>query len=418
MASPTPSSARPFPLAVAVAAGAFAAGALCAVGLHGWVRRRHPGAFCDAPLPPTPVSAAELLEHVRALRAADEALRRQRGVEEVAVTLRAPTAADVAFLAQQWQDSYNSSAAQLHEAPVFPTLDGARAMVAHYVASTAGLLAVRSSAAKGASAGSEEQDGGEEILASAVNDEADIAELGGVVGCGPWTVGWGTVAHGVGRTLLSAAVEASLSRGAQSLRLLQGLTNHASFALYSKLGFAIREPLGFLAGTLREEEVSRVLALHPRWELRELSGSAESAADVAACVALWQRTTGSSRRRTIERVAADGTRRAKKFGLFDEKGTCIAFSSGFGSMTSSCASSLAAFMHLLCAAQTAHASAIDERFRSVTPALHVCIRSQPELARWALANGLRILRNSNLMVLGGWTPPQTGFVYCPSTELN
>jgi hypothetical protein len=99
--------------------------------------------------------------------------------------------------------------------------------------------------------------------------------------------------------------------------------------------------------------------------------------------------------------------------------SCVpsAFSSGFGSMTSSCATSLAAFQHLLCASQAAHADAEEERFHAVTPALHVCMRSQPELTRWALANGLRITRNSNLMVLGAWKAPKPGFVYCPSTEL-
>jgi hypothetical protein len=250
---------------------------------------------------------------VRSLRAVDEAQRLALGRAEVPVTLRVPTPVDVDFLAHQWQESYNSSAAQLHEAPVFPTLASAHAMVSSYVAGKVGLLAVQ--AGKGSD--------GELILASAFNDESDISEPGGVVGCGPWTVGWGSVSQGVGRTLLAALVEGSLQRGARSLRLLQGATNNASFALYSKLGFEVREPLAFLTGTLRAEEVARVLALHPRWQLRELSGHKESAADVAAAAALWQAVTGSSRRNTIERIAADGARRAKKFALFDERGNCM-----------------------------------------------------------------------------------------------
>jgi hypothetical protein len=310
-AAPSPSSSSSSERIGLIAVGAFAAGALATVALHVWSGRRNPASRTDAPL-----AASDPIALVRSLRTMDEAQRLAFGLAEVPVTLRVPTPADVDFLAHQWQESYNSSAAQLHEAPVFPTLASAHAMVSSYVADKVGLLAVQ--AGKGES-GSD----GELILASAFNDESDIHEPGGVVGCGPWTVGWGSVAQGVGRTLLGALVEGSLQRGARSLRLLQGATNNASFALYSKLGFEVREPLEFLTGTLRAEEVSRVLALHPRWQLRELSAQKESVADVAAAAALWQAVTGNSRRNTIEHIAADEARRAKKFALFDERGKCM-----------------------------------------------------------------------------------------------
>ena len=371
--------------------------------------------------------------------------------------LRPPVPEDIPALARSWFGSYNAESRANGGADLFPSLESAQALVGGYVggAGKVGLVAVAPSSSNEERKVSDV----DEIVASAFNDESDVER--GVVGCGPWTVSTGHQGRGVGFECISNLVRGSINRGAQSLRLLQGTTNHASAALYAKLGFQVREPLAFWAGRPAPEVCRTTLALHLRWTL-SLWGSS----DVPELATMWSQATGCDRRGALGIVGASFTRKAKRWVLRDEQGVVVsvanaaqhmrvlawaagkqhrgeslssnshrcvsfafsvllrfllavrlfsAFTTGFGSMGSSCAVSIAAFQHLLCAA----ASDTDTGFAEATLMLHSGTRLYPQLTRWLLASGMKITRTANLMCLGQWTPiPHQRFVYCPSTELS
>lgn len=69
---------------------------------------------------------------------------------------------------------------------------------------------------------------------------------GSITGVGPITVDPRAQAAGVGRRLMEAVLE--LGAEARGVRLLQDAFNTASLALYSALGFAVREPIALLTG--------------------------------------------------------------------------------------------------------------------------------------------------------------------------
>lgn len=260
--------------------------------------------------PPTLAMEFEAFMASERLRAAARPLNRQTPAHR----LRVPIVDDLPALGQSWFASYNAESRANGGSDLFPSLESAQGLVASYVSGSGkvGLVAVVPALALAENEERKQSDR-DEILASAFNDESDVQR--GIVGCGPWTVSTGSQGRGVGFECISALVRASISRGAISLRLLQGTTNHASAALYSKLGFQVREPLAFFAGRPAPEICSAILALHPGW-----TASLWGPSDVAALAALWKDATGFSREGALAIVAASAQRKAKRWQLRDAKG--------------------------------------------------------------------------------------------------
>src|SRR5204862_1846629 len=80
-----------------------------------------------------------------------------------------------------------------------------------------------------------------------VQGSAFIDERGEIAGIGPVTVDPAAQDGGIGRALMEAALERAHS--AAGVRLVQTAYHYRSLALYSKLGFVVREPLSVMQGT-------------------------------------------------------------------------------------------------------------------------------------------------------------------------
>ena len=70
-----------------------------------------------------------------------------------------------------------------------------------------------------------------------------------VAGIGPISVDPNAQNSGIGRRLMQAVIDKAISGDAAGIRLVQAAYHNRSMSLYTKLGFATREPLSLLQGT-------------------------------------------------------------------------------------------------------------------------------------------------------------------------
>src|SRR3954451_852342 len=85
-----------------------------------------------------------------------------------------------------------------------------------------------------------------------------IDERGAIIGVGPITVEPGAQNAGAGTALMTHMIERAACNRAAGLRLLQSGYHARSLCLYTKLGFAVREPLVNLQGTPPAAEIAGV----------------------------------------------------------------------------------------------------------------------------------------------------------------
>ncbi|HXR41318.1 MAG TPA: GNAT family N-acetyltransferase, partial [Acidothermaceae bacterium] len=151
-----------------------------------------------------------------------------------------------------------------------------------------------------------ERDG--EIIGSAFADERSA-----IVGIGPVTVDPAVQDAGVGRTMMEALLGRAQERGAAGVRLVQTAYHYRSFALYAKLGFAVREPLSVFQGDARGVGPS------------DRSVRPASEADAGACNALCRRVHGHDR--AMELAAWTGLGSAR---VVEQAGQITGYATGFG----------------------------------------------------------------------------------------
>jgi len=98
-----------------------------------------------------------------------------------------------------------------------------------------------------------------------------------IAGIGPITVDPSTQNRGAGRLLMQAVMEHAAGRNHTGIRLVQAAYHNRSLCLYTRLGFATREPLSLMQG--------RPLGLSfPGYEVRPAN-----MADISPCTALHER---------------------------------------------------------------------------------------------------------------------------------
>lgn len=214
-----------------------------------------------------------------------------------------------------------------------------------------------------------ERDG--EVLGSAFIDERAA-----IAGIGPVTVAPAAQDEGVGRALMKAALAREREREAPGVRLVQTAYHYRSLALYSKLGFMIREPLSVLQGTPPVVSVPG-RAVRPA-----------RADDLAACAALCDRIHGHDRNGELEDAIEAHTAR-----VVERPERITGYATGLGYGWHAVAETNEDLFALLGAA---------EEFMG----LGILVPSRnAELLRWCLGNGLRILQQSTLMTLGLYNEP-------------
>jgi predicted N-acetyltransferase YhbS len=214
-----------------------------------------------------------------------------------------------------------------------------------------------------------EQDG--RILGSNCLDERAL-----IMGVGPITVDPEIQNRGVGRRLMDAVLERARERNAAGVRLVQAAFHNRSCALYTSLGFDVREPLACMQGRTRERSI-------PGCEVRPAR-----TADLPACNELSCRVHGFDRGADLAWAIEQGTASVvERGGRITAYASSLAF---FGHATAETDSDLQALL-----------ASVDS-FGG--PGILVPTRNAA-VFRWCLANGLKIVQPLTLMTMGLYNEP-------------
>ena len=209
------------------------------------------------------------------------------------------------------------------------------------------------------------------ILGSNALDERST-----IAGIGPITVDPHVQNHGAGKKMMHAVMDRAVARGSAGMRLVQAAFHNRSFALYTGLGFDVREPLCCLQGRTVE---------------RQIPGCAVRAAepgDLEACNALARQVHGFDR--SIE--LAQGI--LHKTAIVVERAGRI---TGYASF-------LAFFGHTTAETNVDLQALIASADSFAGPGILLPSRNSAVL-RWCLANGLRVVQPMTLMTLGLYNEP-------------
>jgi predicted N-acetyltransferase YhbS len=134
-----------------------------------------------------------------------------------------------------------------------------------------------------------------------------------IAGIGPITVDPEVQSHGIGRSLMQAALDYLTERKFAGIRLVQAFNSH-SLCLYATMGFQVREPLSVMQGP----------ALNMSFPGHDVRPATE--ADIAACNILCRQAHGFDRGLELrEAVAAQSAR------VVEHLGRISGYATGMGS---------------------------------------------------------------------------------------
>ncbi len=203
-----------------------------------------------------------------------------------------------------------------------------------------------------------------------------LDERSSIAGVGPITIDRTVQNHGAGRKLMKAVMDRAEAEGKVGMRLVQAAFHNRSLALYTSLGFDIREPLSCLQGRTAQRSV-------PGCEVRPATS-----ADMAACNALSREVHGFERAVDLAQNIQQGT------AIVVERGGRITGYSSF----------LAFFGHTTVETNLDLQALIASADSFGGPGILLPSRNSAVL-RWCLANGLRIVQPMTLMTLGLYNEP-------------
>jgi predicted N-acetyltransferase YhbS len=210
-----------------------------------------------------------------------------------------------------------------------------------------------------------------QIVGSAFADER-----GAIVGIGPVTVDPSVQDGGVGRALMQALLDRQRERDVAGVRLVQTAYHYRSFALYAKLGFAVREPLSVFQGNVfRSGAPSR--SVRPA-----------SASDLDACNAVCRWVHGHDRSAELATWIGLGSAR-----VAEENGRITGYATGFGYGWHAVGHSDEDVIALLASADSFLGLGI------LVPSRNVGVMD------WCLNSGLRVVQQSTLMTIGLYNEP-------------
>lgn len=195
-------------------------------------------------------------------------------------------------------------------------------------------------------------------------------------GVGPITVDPDAQNLGVGRKLMQAALDRANTRRAAGVRLVQAAFHNRSLALYSSLGFDVREPLSCMQGRCHERSILPCVV-----RTAELS-------DLEPCNALSRRVHGSDRSAELEHTIEQHTAR-----VVERAGYITGYATALGFFGHAVAETNLDMKALIASAESLGG-----------PGILVPTRNS-DLLRWCLANGLRIVQPMTLMAMGLYNDP-------------
>ena len=206
-------------------------------------------------------------------------------------------------------------------------------------------------------------------------------ENGEISGVGPITVDAGLQGSSVGRLLMEDVLRRASESGFEGVRLVQAPFNNLTMALYSKLGFDVREPLSVFHGAA----LNTVLPGH---DVRPATPD-----DLELCDALCRRIHGHDRHGDLSDAIQQGTATlVERDGLVTGYATMVGF-----------------FGHAIGETNDDLKALIGAASEFAGPGFQVPTRNA-ELLRWCLAKGLRIRQPMTLMSIGPYKEPAGAFI--------
>ena len=201
-----------------------------------------------------------------------------------------------------------------------------------------------------------------------------------IAAVGPLTVDPSAEGSGAGRLLLASALDLANECGVPHVRLVQSPAHLRSLVLYSKLGFAAREPLVLMHGSAAAPVGDR-------------SVRKANADDISPCERLCERIHGFIRRDEISGAVEQGTAT-----VVVHDGKITGYATGIGLRGHAVGETTEDIKALIAAAPAI-----------LGPGFFVPIRNTG-LLRWLLANGYRAMWQATLMSSGSYQDPAGAFL--------
>jgi GNAT superfamily N-acetyltransferase len=217
---------------------------------------------------------------------------------------------------------------------------------------------------------------GDRIVGSNVLDERNA-----IYGIGPITVDPSVQNTSVGRLLMDDAMARVAAQRAPGVRLVQAAFHNRSLALYTKLGFDVREPLACMQGA----------SLAVKLPGRSVRPAIE--ADIDACNRVCFAVHGHDRAVELLDAIRQGTATVVEYAKrITGYATIVGF---FGHTVGECNADLQAL--------------IGDAKGFAGPGFLLPSRNA-ELFRWCLAHGLRVIQPMTLMSFGLYNDPAGAFL--------
>lgn len=202
-----------------------------------------------------------------------------------------------------------------------------------------------------------------------------------IAGLGPITVDPAAQDAGVGRLLVRDVLDRAESQGAAGVRLVQAAYHGRSMALYTKLGFAVREPLIAVQGSPIGEPL-------PGCRVRRAGLD-----DLPACDAIFRDVHGHERLWDLRDAVERGSAR-----LVERDGQVTAYATLLGFAGHAVARANDDLKALIAAADRIH-----------NPGFLLPTRNH-DLLQWCIERGLRLRQPMTLMSLGKYQEPRGPFL--------
>jgi GNAT superfamily N-acetyltransferase len=202
-----------------------------------------------------------------------------------------------------------------------------------------------------------------------------------IAGIGPISVDPNAQNSGIGRRLMQAVMDEAAARNAAGIRLVQAAYYNRSLSLYTKLGFATREPLSLLQGTPPAEHF-------PGYEV-----AAATRNELDACNRLCQTVHGFARLREVAEAVETGRAR-----VVVHQGRVTGYATGIGFRGHAVAETNRDLIALIAAAP-----------EYPGPGFLLPTRNHQVLC-WCLDHGLRLVIQMTLMSIGLYNEPQGSYL--------
>jgi predicted N-acetyltransferase YhbS len=281
---------------------------------------------------------------------------------EMDVRLRPGTAEDAAACGQICYDAFSAIAGKHNFPADFPSAEVASELLSGFLSHPGFYSVIAESAGR--------------IAGSNFLDERNS-----IAGIGPITVDPHIQNQTIGRRLMEDVLERVADKRLPGARLLQAAYHGRSLALYSKLGFVVREPLSTLQGT--PPKVSP-----PGHRVRPATLE-----DLPHCNRLCVRVHGHDRGGELSDAISQGTAR-----VVEHEGRIVGYTTIIAFFGHSVGETNDAVKALIAAAEVYPG-----------PGFHVPTRNA-ELFRWCLDNGLRVVQPMTLMSIGLYNEPAAAYL--------